>query len=200
MDEMVRLAMAKWPNVPHCYGWLALDSRGNWRMLDERAQALKLPGDKIHHVALIGFINRNYEVDAKGNWYFQNGPQRVYVNLAATPFILHLDGAANLVDHTGCIWPHVEAIWLDDDGRLIAQFEKKIAQLDDRDLTNCLPFFTLHGTSLHDEAWQTWMAGSSLALEFNYAGKTLPVLRLPSEDLPQFFGFCSLPQTTPNTV
>ncbi|MFM8464156.1 MAG: DUF2946 family protein, partial [Burkholderiaceae bacterium] len=23
MDEIVRQALAKWPNVPDCYGWLA---------------------------------------------------------------------------------------------------------------------------------------------------------------------------------
>lgn len=194
MDEMVRLAMAKWPNVPHCYGWLALDSRGNWRMMDERAQALNLAGDKIHHHALIGFINRNYDVDAQGNWYFQNGPQRVYVNLAATPFILQLDGAGNLVDHTENIWPQVDAIWLNDEGRLIAQYQKKIAQLDDRDLAHCLALFKLQGAMLNDEAWQAWMSDSSLALEFSYAGKTLPVQRLPSEDLAQLFGYCSQPK------
>ena len=60
MDEIVKQAMAKWPNVPHCYGWLALDARGAWRMRDEQAQALHLPGDKIAHAALLGFINRNY--------------------------------------------------------------------------------------------------------------------------------------------
>ena len=30
MDDIVKQAMAKWPNVPHCYGWLGLDARGNW--------------------------------------------------------------------------------------------------------------------------------------------------------------------------
>ncbi|HZW22256.1 DUF2946 family protein, partial [Noviherbaspirillum sp.] len=47
MDEIVKQAMAKWPNVPHCYGWLALDARGNWRMRDDRAQKLNLAGDRI---------------------------------------------------------------------------------------------------------------------------------------------------------
>ena len=47
MDDIVKQAIAKWPNVPHCYGWLALDARGNWRMRDERSQALALPGDRI---------------------------------------------------------------------------------------------------------------------------------------------------------
>ena len=39
MDEIVKQAMAKWPNVPHCYGWLGLDARGNWYMRDDRVQA-----------------------------------------------------------------------------------------------------------------------------------------------------------------
>ena len=32
MDDIVKQALAKWPNVPHCYGWLGLDARGNWYM------------------------------------------------------------------------------------------------------------------------------------------------------------------------
>ena len=47
MDEMVRQAMAKWPNVPACYGWLGLDARGQWYMRDERTQAA-FEGDWFH--------------------------------------------------------------------------------------------------------------------------------------------------------
>ena len=39
MDELVRQAMAKWPNVPHAYGWLGLGMRGDWYLRDEAAQA-----------------------------------------------------------------------------------------------------------------------------------------------------------------
>ena len=39
MDDIVKQAMAKWPTVPDCYGWLGLDARGNWYMRDDRAQA-----------------------------------------------------------------------------------------------------------------------------------------------------------------
>ena len=39
MDDIVKQAMAKWPNVPHCYGWLGLDARGNWYMRDDPSQA-----------------------------------------------------------------------------------------------------------------------------------------------------------------
>jgi hypothetical protein len=33
----------------------------------------------------VNFIQRNYDHDAQGQWFFQNGPQRVYVELEATP-------------------------------------------------------------------------------------------------------------------
>ena len=39
MDDIVRAALKKWPNVPACHGWLALDARGDWYMRDERVQA-----------------------------------------------------------------------------------------------------------------------------------------------------------------
>ena len=39
MDDIVRQAMAKWPHVPHCFGWLGLDARGDWYMRDDAAQA-----------------------------------------------------------------------------------------------------------------------------------------------------------------
>ena len=56
MDAMVLAAIAKWPNVPAVFGWLRLDARGQWRMRDERAQQLALPGDPIRHPALLAFI------------------------------------------------------------------------------------------------------------------------------------------------
>ena len=59
MDEIVRAAIAKWPNVPHCYGWLALDARGNWRMRDERCQALNLQGfaSALCHALAVKLMN-----------------------------------------------------------------------------------------------------------------------------------------------
>src|ERR1700758_4287388 len=108
MDDIVRQALAKWPNVPSCTGWLMLDRRGNWRMRDEAAQASGAPGAQIRHEALLGFINRNYEADERGQWFFQNGPQRVYVELGYTPWIVRLatshdggDDALTLTDQGG---------------------------------------------------------------------------------------------------
>ena len=90
MDEQVLRSLIKWPNVPHCFGWLALDRRGQWRMRDEFAQANQLPGNVIHHTTLNEFISRNYAHDSLGRYFFQNGPQRVFVTLDATPFIARI--------------------------------------------------------------------------------------------------------------
>lgn len=90
MDEQVLRSLIKWPNVPHCFGWLALDRRGQWRMRDEFAQANQLAGSVIQHVALNEFISRNYACDSMGRYFFQNGPQRVFITLDATPFITRI--------------------------------------------------------------------------------------------------------------
>ena len=109
MDDLVRQAMAKWPNVPDCYGWLGLDSRGQWLMRDDRVQALGAfqsgvpvaKGSVLRHDKLIDFIGRNYEADAQGRWYFQNGPQRVYVELESTPLVWRVAPDGEVTSHTG---------------------------------------------------------------------------------------------------
>lgn len=109
MDELVRQAMAKWPNVPDCFGWLGLDSRGQWHMRDDRVQALGnfqsavagAKGSVLRHEKLIDFIHRNYEADAQGRWYFQNGPQRVYVELESTPLIWRVQADGSVCAHSG---------------------------------------------------------------------------------------------------
>jgi hypothetical protein len=80
----------KWPNVPDCFGWLALDRRGQWRMRDEFTQQHNLPGQAIQHAALNEFIARNYACDELGRYFFQNGPQRVFITLDATPWIVRI--------------------------------------------------------------------------------------------------------------
>ncbi len=109
MDDIVKAAMAKWPTVPHCYGWLGLDARGNWYMRDDAAQAAGpfalSKGSLLRHDKLIDFIARNYQAETQGatagQWYFQNGPQRVYVELAATPLIWRLDAQFAPTSHIG---------------------------------------------------------------------------------------------------
>jgi hypothetical protein len=122
MDEIVARSIAKWPNVPAVYGWLELDRRGNWR----------IKGERISNVALNDFIGRNYEADAQGRWYFQNGPQRVFVTLAYTPLVVHYEGE-RLLDHCARRFS-AGTVYRDDEGSVLIAGEGTVALLDDRDL------------------------------------------------------------------
>ena len=124
MDDIVKAALKKWPNVPHCYGWLALDARGDWYMRDDRAQAAgpfpRVKGSRILHDKLREFIERNYAADDAGCWFFQNGPQRVYVELEAAPWVWRLQCNADAVaihSHTGLAAGFAAAL-TDEQGRL----------------------------------------------------------------------------------
>lgn len=131
MDDIVKAALAKWPNVPNCHGWLGLDARGDWYMRDDRCQAAGpfslLPGEtagaaskgsRLQHGKLIDFIHRNYAVDEAGQWFFQNGPQRVYVELEAAPFVWRLQPDGSVMAHTGVVVQKVNKALLDENDRL----------------------------------------------------------------------------------
>lgn len=185
MDEIVKAALNKWPNVPHCYGWLALDARGVWRMRDERAQALNLPGDSIRNAALLGFINRNYQHDEQGRWYFQNGPQRVYVDLEATPYIARSTPDAGLLLHTGATLRDIDSVFLSADGTLIFRAGGLLAQLDDRDLAVFLNGLQIDGQPASDEALLAWLAGdeSTPTLTLELAAPQQQILKVRGAEL-----------------
>src|SRR3954452_3947314 len=129
MDEAVIRSMLKRPDVPSVYGWLALDRRGDW--------LIKAAGGsfgRITNTAVADFIGRNYAADDAGRWYFQNGPQRVFVSLDYTPWVWRLDGAAErLVSHTGAEAGSLRAAFADDAGALLLQTALGIGVVSDRD-------------------------------------------------------------------
>ena len=113
MDDSVLAAMAKWPNVPEVFGWLSLDARGQWR----------LRGEPLNHPAMLAFIQRNYTCDRQGRAYFQNGPQQVFVELEATPWIWRVQqqaGSVQIHSHTGAALAvaDVQQVLLDEQGAL----------------------------------------------------------------------------------
>lgn len=193
MDDIVKQAMAKWPNVPYCYGWLALDARGVWRMRDEAAQRAGAPGDKLTNAALVGFINRNYLADERGCWYFQNGPQRVYVNLDAAPFVARTDPAQGLVLHTGEPLGAIDEVCMLASGALLLRAGTRVAQLDDRDLAQLLQAMELDGEPVADEALMAWLEGGDGQLALCWQGRRIGVDRLQADDAPQRFGFVRRP-------
>ena len=113
MDEIVARSLARWPNVPAVFGWLELDRRGNWL----------IKGERIGNAALREFISRNYETDREGRWFFQNGPQRVYVKLAYTPLVVHYEGEA-LIDHCGRKFESDEELLIAEDVRFLLDLKR----------------------------------------------------------------------------
>ncbi|HJS38830.1 MAG TPA: DUF2946 family protein [Burkholderiales bacterium] len=128
MDPAVLRAMARWPQVPAVYGWLALDRRGNW-LLRQSAEGAFGP---VGNAALRAFIARNYAVDTRGCWYFQNGPQRVYVTLAYTPLVLRYVGESLVDQCDGPVAPR--ETFVDEEGSVLLRGARGIGLLDDRDL------------------------------------------------------------------
>jgi hypothetical protein len=106
----------EWLNGPRyraVYGWLSLDRRGQWL----------IKGERISNPTVTAFIGRNYERDERGCWFFQNGPQRVFVELDYAPLVLRVCGAQGAAlefeAHTGKRVATVEGAWLDEDGSLL---------------------------------------------------------------------------------
>ncbi len=126
MDPTVVAALAKWPDVPAVYGWLGLTARGEWR----------LQGQPIGNLALCEFIGRNYSGDERGRWYFQNGPQRVFVTLEAAPWVWQVAqdaGTPALQSHTGVRTSQLRGAWLDESGRIFLMTDLGFGLLDSRD-------------------------------------------------------------------
>lgn len=130
MQPTVRGALAKWPDVPDVYGWLLLDRRGQWRLKNPWTDAF----ERIGNTALREYIGHHYAADAAGRWYFQNGPQRVFVRLAYVPLVVRSEGDA-LIDQCGRRFAVTER-WLDDEGSLLFSGPEGVALLHDHDLAS----------------------------------------------------------------
>lgn len=186
MDEIVRQAMARWPNVPNCYGWLALDRRGQWRMLNEYAQQHGLSGDPIRHEALVGFIERNYTRDEAGAWFFQNGPQRVFVSLAYTPWIVRLHEGRLATTSGRAFQP--EACFADEHGNVLLAGAvdgidgTQAALLHDHDLDAFTGMSTWHGEA----------CGTVLGV-FHTGARDLGIEPIAEAEVPARFGFVRMP-------
>jgi hypothetical protein len=177
MDDIVKQALKKWPNVPHCYGWLALDARGDWYMRDDQAQAAgafpKIKGSRILHEKLREFIERNYLHDDAGSWFFQNGPQRVYVELEAAPWVWRLgeiDGRVAVTSHTG-LPAAVDSAWLDEQGRLFLGTELGLGIVHTLDMETA-------SRAVESKAWQP-VETRFAELPERYGYRLSPAAQLP---------------------
>lgn len=194
MDDIVKQAIAKWPDVPSVYGWLGLDRRGAWL----------IRGERISNPLLAACISRNYEHDAAGRWFFQNGPQRVFVALDYTPLVYRIGwdpgpGATLRIEsHTGRLVTRVDSAWIDDEGVMLIATEHGPGMIDDRDLERLLPCFTdEQGTALTEDAIaaaiECLQDGGTARLRLHYREDTVAVLAIAASAVPAKFGFVQRP-------
>jgi hypothetical protein len=192
MDDIVAQAMARWPDVPAVYGWLRLDRRGRWLVR----------GEPIGHRPTSDFISRNYHQDAQGRFFFQNGPQRVFVDIDHFPHVLWLAGAASdtatLVTHAGDAVERPWCAWLDAAGGVIIAFDAAGARATsfgavlDRDLPALVACFTdSRGRPLDDAGWARLLDGGAPGTQLAVGGCRIPVRPLAPDHV---FPFVRLPR------
>jgi hypothetical protein len=196
MDEIVLRGMAKWPNVPSVYGWLSLDRRGNWR----------IKGEHVANPLVTEFMGRNYAHDEHGRWYFQNGPQRVFVDLDYAPLVLRVvspDGAPlALQTHTGRPVAAVSGMWFDENGIVLLETEQGAGTVHDRELERLLPFLIdANGNPLPesalDELMELAQQGHDVPMWLKMRDANLKVGAIASAEVPRRFGFVARPEPAP---
>jgi Protein of unknown function (DUF2946) len=192
MDDMVRLAMARWPNVPAVYGWLRLDGRGRWLIKDQ----------PIGNAIVSAFISRNYLCDDQGRWYFQNGPQQVFVALDYTPFVYRVwqnaDGTLAAEAHTGTPLQGPDRCWMDEHGTVLLACGQCIGSVDDQSLVALAQALIGADGKPLDEDGLNHLIGkdgtSAIGATLAWNGRHILIERIARHDVPARFGFDPAPQ------
>ncbi len=195
MDDIVARAMAKWPNVPTVYGWLALDRRGEWSIKSGSDAGF----ERVTNPKLIEFIGRNYGHDDAGRWYFQNGPQRVYVALAYTPLVYRIARVHPLAFETqfGAPCAELRSVWMDEAGNLLFVTEHGPGLLLDRDLPRGLEALSYGDGHVLDEERLADLIeedGDPAGVYFNTGAASLPLALIKSEEAPLRLGYVREPR------
>jgi len=181
LENWALRAMQRWPNVPALFGWLSLDRRGHWL----------IKGEIISRPQIIDTINRNYEADAHGRWFFQNGPQRGYMTLEYAPLVLHVEGG-RLITHTALPVENPTQAFLDEEGSLVLQTEHGPGLLVDNDLEWALERMTLSGKPVDEDSLAAALAtpgGQPTPLQLAIGDAALSLQRLDRAQLPVRLGF-----------
>lgn len=184
--------MAKWPNVPAVYGWLSLDRRGHWL----------LKGERVANPGIAAFFGRNYSHDEQGRWFFQNGPQRVYVTLDYTPHVYRIVSAPGaglmLESHSGAAVSTIRAAYIDEAGQLLLDSDLGIGLVHDADLETLIPRFSRPGShsvgeAALDAALDPLQAGKQAGLVLDLDASRLPVQPVHATEVPARFHFVPRP-------
>jgi hypothetical protein len=180
--------MARWPNVPAVYGWLALDRRGQWL----------IKGERVTNPVVVDYIGRNYQRDADGCWFFQNGPQRVFVSLEYAPFVFHVTSAASapleLCTQTLVKPGTLKGAYVDENGAIVVDTEVGAGTVDDRDLDAVAAALTgakaeQPGDDALDVMIECLQGGENVPLWLEYHGSRVKLAPLESSEAPHRFGY-----------
>lgn len=187
MEDWVQRALARWPDVPALYGWLSLDRRGRWR----------IRGETISRPQIIDTINANYAADERGCWYFQNGPQRGYIELDYAPMVLMRDaGSQALRTHTGRVVTRISRAFIDEQGDLLLLTEHGAGLLIDTDLDWALSRLSAGDDLAEEEALAAALglaSGAATGLQLALADPTIQIERLDFQRAPALLGFVRKP-------
>lgn len=189
LQPWVHRAMARWPDVPDLYGWLRLDRRGRWW----------LRGERVTKPKLVDMIAGNYAVDARGCWFFQNGPQRGFVALEYTPLVLSAWPDGSLHTHTGRAIADIRQVLMDQDGSVVLDTDRGAGVLAGDDLDWAMQRLSVAesaGVLQLDDAVADALQqpdGSTTVLRLTCANTELPVQRCDAGALPDRLGFIREP-------
>jgi len=191
MDDIVLQAMLRWPNVPAVYGWLKLDRQGRWLIKNA----------PIANPTINEFIGRNYTHNDSGQWYFQNGPQRVFVELEYTPYSYRVwrcaDGTFAANTHTGLALTQPSHCWFDNDGNILIDCEHGIGCVEGQSLAALVDAFCdENGLPCADQTIETLFDTPELAKTIRLCWNTmkLPVGLINTEQVANRFGLDPSPQ------
>jgi hypothetical protein len=193
MDDIVARAMQKWPDVPNVFGWLRLDRRGTW-LVKSRLGTFERIGNR----AVVDFIGRNYSVDVQGRWFFQNGPQRVFIALDYTPWVFRLsDNARSLVAHNEGMAGSIKALLMDEAGALLVDTDLGPGVIYDRDLAAFVDQIAGQNPILDGGEALEALAALPLPPRLSLFGHEISLGRVQSGAIPAMFGFDPDPRAPP---
>lgn len=201
MDQSVLDAIERWPNVPAVYGWLSLSRRGQWRLHPSGTASDGGFGESIQNQQILSFMDRNYASDNMGQWFFQNGPQRVFVRLDAAPLIVSVTGQpSQLMTHNGLPVQNIHRWIIDASGNLFLSCEHGAGCILDQDLELVMGALqTDDGTPLLEWWDQNAETVASTIVIFNdsasfsVAGRATLELLGPGQSASQALGFVTNP-------
>lgn len=187
MDESVHKAMARWPDVPAVYGYIGLNHRGDFL----------LQGHAVTHERTREFIHRNYAMDEQGRAFFQNGPQRAYADLEATPWIYRLMDNGELRTHTEQPVTALKEAAITADGEIVLVTEHGPGLLHAQDLDALADHLSSESQPL-DDALAALIEGGNVVVILELPAGRVPVGHLGDTPLPLHYHYTPQPDPAPD--